>query len=73
VNIVNRIQKLEKTTRIGKPKRKTWIIIEGEPDPPRIEEHDLVLRVPDEEGKQQVLSLLSGERRSTAETKREDS
>jgi len=73
VNIVNRIQKLEKTTRIGKPERKTWVIVEGEPDPLDIKEHDLVIRVSDEEVKQVVLKLLSGERRPIVEAKQEDS
>ena len=54
MNIANRIQKLEKTTGVGEPERKTWVIVNGQPDPPGIKEHDLVIRVMDQETKDLV-------------------
>ena len=51
MNIANRIQKLEKTTGAAKMERKTWVIVNGQPAPSGIKEHDLVIRVMDQETK----------------------
>ncbi len=50
-NIEHRIEKLEKHTGDGKPERKTWVLVYGEPEPLGIAEGDLVVYVIDEETK----------------------
>ncbi len=62
MSIEKRIVKLEKHTGAGKPERKTWVIVNEQPNPSGVKEHDLVIRVSSEEARKQVLRLLAGER-----------
>ena len=62
ISIEKRIVKLEKHTGAGKPERKTWVLVDGEPEPAGIAETDFVIRVVSGEARELTLRLLAGER-----------
>ena len=62
MTLKKRIDELEKKTGVGEPERKTWVIVNEQPNPSGVKEHDLVIRVSSEEARKQVFRLLAGER-----------
>ena len=61
-NFENRIEKLEKY--VGKEDQGITyvVVVAGEPVPEDISERDTVIRVPDEQARQNILRLIAGER-----------
>ncbi len=51
-NLGSRIGKLEKHTGAGKPERKTWVIVKGEPRPVGVKDGDTVIIVSSEKAKE---------------------
>ncbi len=57
ISIEKRIVKLEKHTGAGKPERKMFVLVYGEPEPAGIAETDLVIRVLNEKTKDLITRI----------------
>ncbi len=61
MSIEKRIEKLERHSGAGKPESKTWVLVDGEPEPAGIAEIDTVIRVVSREARELTLQILAGE------------
>jgi hypothetical protein len=59
-SIERRIEKLEKAPEV-KPKRKTWVLLPGQPIPDGVGDTDIIIRVGNENAKQLVERVIAGE------------
>lgn len=64
---IEKIEKLEKHSGAGKPERKTWVLVDREPEPAGIAEIDTVIRVGSREARELTLRILAGEGTGPAE------
>ncbi len=60
MNNVSRLERLEGHRRAGKPP-KTWVLVNGEPEPEGVAEGDTVVWVASEEARTLTLRLVDGE------------
>lgn len=65
MSLEKRVKNLEQKTGAGKPESKTWVIVDGEPEPVGIAEKDLVIRVVDQHTKDLIAQVEERTRKLT--------